>query len=209
MSIATIMGLTSYNPYKEAITMLVGGAGPYLINRLTLKPTSIASKIDQIRETLFGIRTRFLEFAQKNALTKYTWVFLKNIPTSLAASKLTFFVFYLAFIKEEIPISEDTLIYLNGIKHLLFLTLLGLFIYHELNRSPPKQSSFDRGELTGSLEYNPNRRASYYAWLRNRPPDSTTHNYGGVAWKDYSTPSVNLGKKSPLTPLNPGVSKLF
>ncbi|VHO04157.1 hypothetical protein [Candidatus Rhabdochlamydia sp. T3358] len=194
-SIATIMGLTSYNPYKEAITMLIGGAGPYLINQLTLKPTNIASKIDRIRETLFGMRTRFLELTQKNALTKYTWVFLKHIPTSLAVSKAFCFIFYLVFKMTEPNICESNLIFINNIKHLSFLLTLGVSIYDELNPSPPKSR-----ELTGSWGYNPNDRASYYASLRNRLPE----NHSRVAWKDYSTPPVNLGQKSLLTPSNLG-----
>jgi hypothetical protein len=204
-SIATIIGLTSYNPYKEAITILVGGTGPYLINHLTFKPESISSKIDQIRETLFGIRTRFLELTQKNALTKYTWLFLKYIPTSLALSKVSSFTVYLIVRMEEPNISKNALIHINCWKHLFFLIILSVYIYDELNPSPPKQRSFNNGrELIGSWEDSPSdQRAAYFVPLRN--DRQTTLNYSERAWKaSRRTSETNLGKKSPLAPSNPG-----
>ncbi|HEV3269441.1 MAG TPA: hypothetical protein VGZ69_02190 [Candidatus Rhabdochlamydia sp.] len=108
-SIVTIMSLTSYNPYKEAISMGLAKVGPYLIDKLTLEPINVVSKIDRIRETLFGIRTQFLLFTQKNSLTKYTWVFLKSIPNSLVISRGFALSFYLMtrmhgveFIKDDV-----------------------------------------------------------------------------------------------------------
>ncbi len=198
-SIATIMGLTSYNPYKEAITMLVGGASPYLIDHLTLEPTSVVSKIDRIRETLFGIRTRFLKLTQKNALTKYTWFLLKSVPYSLATSKVFSLPMYLMIKSEkEMVITENTLILINCVKHLVFWLFLSASVYDELNPLPPKNPL---------IEGSPPRDSSYPVYYYNRP---ATLNYSGGAWKDSRRVSeANLGQRSPLTPSSPGGYKFF
>lgn len=187
-SIATIMGLTSYNPYKEAITMLVGGASPYLIDHLTLEPTSVVSKIDRIRETLFGIRTRFLKLTQKNALTKYTWFLLKSVPYSLATSKVFSLLIYLMIKSEkEMVITENILILINCVKHLIFWLFLSASVYDELNPLPPKNP----------LEGSSPQHSSYLVYRPN------TLNYSGGAWKDSRRVSeANLGQ-IPSNPFKP------
>ncbi|MGL4539605.1 MAG: hypothetical protein ACRCU0_01325 [Candidatus Rhabdochlamydia sp.] len=77
--VLTAAGLYSYNPYKEAISAFVWGVTPRAINVLTSKPTENASKIDYIREKLFGIRTQFLQLTQTNKLTKYSWFILNDV----------------------------------------------------------------------------------------------------------------------------------
>lgn len=188
-SIVTIM--TNYNPYQEAVTALVGGAGLYIINQLTLKSTSTVSKIDRIRETLFGIYTRFLELTKKNTLTQYSWVFLKNIPASLAASKAISLASYLLLkMLEEAHWGKDICIYANGMKYLSFLLILSLLIDKDLN--PPKKRPNKREEgATSFLD-----PSFYFRSLKNKH----------YVWKDYS--QTNLGQKSSLTPLNPVGSKI-
>lgn len=83
---------------------------------------------------------------------------------------------------------------------MFFLIILSVYIYDELNPSPPKQRFFNKGrELIGSWEDSPSDpRAAYFV-------PQTTLNYSERAWKaSRRTPETNLGKKSPLTPSNPG-----
>jgi len=202
------MGLTSYNPHKEVITALVGGVGFYLINHLTLKPTSIVSKIDRIRETLFGIRTRFLELIKKNTLTKYSWVFLKNVPISLATSKaLSLFIYFIARTTEEAE-RDEFFIYVHCIKYLSFLLFFSLFVNEDLNPSPPKgrPPPKELGEEEQAIDFI-NRRSAYFSSLKKRHSTQPNHS---KTWKDSRrTSGANLGQKPPLTPSNPGGSKFF
>ncbi len=87
-TITNMLGFTSYNPTRELIYAAALLVGPFLIDKLSLKPTNVVSQIDRIRENIFGAKTQFLTFTQTNALTKHTWIFLKNFPTCLALSSL-------------------------------------------------------------------------------------------------------------------------
>ncbi len=78
-SILTAAGLYSYNPYREAISAFVWGITPRLVKILTSKPTENISKINYIREKVFGIRTQFLKLTQTNKLTKYSWFILNDV----------------------------------------------------------------------------------------------------------------------------------
>ncbi|MGL5626552.1 MAG: hypothetical protein ACRDDW_03410 [Candidatus Rhabdochlamydia sp.] len=75
--VLTTTGL--YNPYREAISAFVWGITPRIVNILTSKPTENASRIDFIREKIFGIRTQFLKLTQTNKLTKYSWFILNDV----------------------------------------------------------------------------------------------------------------------------------
>lgn len=98
-TVTTMLGFASYNPLKEVIYAAAWLAGPFLIDKLSLKPTSIVSQIDRIRENIFGMRTQFLAFTQTNALSQYTWAFLKNFPLCMALS--TTFVLGVYFVRSE------------------------------------------------------------------------------------------------------------
>ncbi|MGL4540049.1 MAG: hypothetical protein ACRCU0_03640 [Candidatus Rhabdochlamydia sp.] len=87
-TITNMLGFTSYNPTRELIYAAALLVGPFLIDKLSLKPTNVVSQIDRIRENIFGVKTQFFAFTQTNALTKHTWIFLKNFPTCLALSSL-------------------------------------------------------------------------------------------------------------------------
>ncbi|MGL5263700.1 MAG: hypothetical protein ACRDAI_03875, partial [Candidatus Rhabdochlamydia sp.] len=92
----TPMNLYNYNPYREAISALVWGVAPRLVNILTSKPTENASKIDHIREKLFGIRTQFLKLTQTNKLTKYSWFILNDVVVAnMGFATLTILMAYL------------------------------------------------------------------------------------------------------------------
>lgn len=166
------------------------------------------SKIDRIKETLFGIRTQFLELTKKNTLTKYSWVFLKNVPTSLATSKaLSLFIYFIERTTEE-PKRDGFFIYVNCIKYLSFLLFFSLFVNEDLNPSPPKgrPPPKKRGEEEQSIDFI-NRRSAYFSSLKKR--HSAPSNYSKI-WKDSRRASgANLGQKSPLTPSNPGGFKFF
>lgn len=98
-TVTTMLGFTSYNPLKEVIYAAAWLAGPFLIDKLSLKPTSIVSQIDRIRENIFAMRTQFLTFTQTNTLSQYTWAFLKNFPLCMALS--TTFILGVYFVRSE------------------------------------------------------------------------------------------------------------
>ncbi|PWU13329.1 MAG: hypothetical protein C5B45_06175 [Chlamydiae bacterium] len=58
-SIVTSMNLTSYNPYKEAITMLIGGTEPYLISHLPY-----LSSLEALYPKLTALEKLFLKYAR-------------------------------------------------------------------------------------------------------------------------------------------------
>lgn len=182
---AAIMGLTSYNPYKEAISGIVWIFGPRLINDLSLKPTGTISKIDHIRERLFGIRTQFLQFTQTNTLTKYTWVLLKKAPIGIGCSTLLILFFY--HISDPKPAAHK----LHLCKYLLS-AIISPFITEQDEEIKQKKCSpiySSDGRISGNCPY--------FFPPRYSAPSST-------GWKDAGPcpPNLKLGKSMPNLPQN-------
>lgn len=201
-TITNMLGFTSYNPTRELIYAAACLAGPFLIDKLSLKPTNVVSQIDRIRENIFGVKTQFFAFTQTNALTKYTWIFLKNFPTCLALSSLCVLI-----ICSNPEIVVDP--YMSHSAKYALATLFSLITLApdddaKVKKDPrPKNFSYPLNEYNFTADdYLSSLMQEGYKDSRPfviNPGGSYAINVGG--YKDISRPCVTRSKSLPTSPV--------
>jgi hypothetical protein len=204
-TITTMLGFASYNPRREIIYAAAWLIGPFLIDTLSLKPTNVVSQIDRIRENIFGVKTQFLAFTQTNALTKYTWIFLKSFPTRLALSTL----FVLAICSDPKTVVDPYMFQSAKYGLATLFSLINLAPNEVKNDKPPKNfpnrlSRYNSTPYDDYLWHTAKRKARITGFKDTSNPLLVINPGGAInvgGYKDNSRPCVTRSQSLPTSPV--------